>query len=224
MRRRKYKDKQKNGKWFVCLILLIVMSIYSMVFTEKIVKPNMAAIAEVKVKAMITQIVNEAVHDQFVSDAGVLDLLTIKTDNEGNISFVQSNTLAMNQLATGLTQKVQGKYKVTDPMTVSVPMGSILGSQILSQIGPYIELKVLPIGMSKVNFKTEFESTGINQTKYKVFLEMDSQARVLAPFSINNINVQSTILVAEAVIVGEVPNSYINVPKESIMDATNNVE
>jgi hypothetical protein len=44
---------------------------------------------------------------------------------------------------------------------------------------------------------------------------MDSQARVLAPFSINNIDVQNTILVAEAVIVGEVPNSYINVPQGS---------
>ena len=56
---------------------------------------------------------------------------------------------------------------------------------------------------------------GINQTKYKVFLQMDSQARVLAPFTINNIEVQNTILVAEAIIVGEVPSSYINVPQGS---------
>ena len=62
---------------------------------------------------------------------------------------------------------------------------------------------------------------GINQTKYKVYLQMDSQARVLAPFSINNIEVQNTILVAEAIIVGEVPEAYINVPGGSALDATN---
>ena len=62
MRGRRKKDKQNNGKWFVCLVLLMVLAIYGVVFTERIVKPNVAAIAEVKVKAMITKIVNDAVH------------------------------------------------------------------------------------------------------------------------------------------------------------------
>ena len=215
MKKKYRREKRGSLKWFICLVLLMVLAAYSMVFTEKIVKPNLAAIAEVKVKAMITQIVNDAVHKQFQTDADVTELLTIKTDKDGNITYVESNTRAMNSLATELTQAVQTQYKWKDPVIVNVPVGSIVGNQILSQFGPYVGLKVLPIGMSRVNFKTEFESMGINQTKYKVYLEMDSQARVLAPFSINNIDVQNTILVAEAVIVGEVPNSYINVPEAS---------
>ena len=215
MGRRPKRIKRNNGKWFVCLVLLMVLAVYSAVFTEKIIKPNLAAIAEVKVKAMITQIVNDAVHEQFKADAEVMELLTIKTDQEGNITYVESNTAAMNNLATELTQAVQNQYKWKDAVVLNVPFGSIVGSQILSQIGPSVGLKVLPIGMSRANFKTEFESMGINQTKYKVYLQMDSQARVLAPFSINNIEIQNTILVAEAVIVGEVPSSYINVPQGS---------
>lgn len=221
MKQRRKRDKRKSIKWFVCLILLLVLAVYSAVFTEKIIKPNLAAIAEVKVKSMMTRIVNEAVREQFVNDADVKGLLTIKTDQEGNITYVESNTTAMNALATNLTQAVQNQYKWEDASMLRVPAGSLMGSQILSQFGPYITLKVLPIGTSKVNFKTEFESMGINQTKYKVYLEMDSQARVLAPFSINNIDVKNTILIAEAIIVGEVPNSYINVPPGSAMDATN---
>ncbi len=215
------KRYQKNMKWFVCLVLLMVLAVYSVVFTEKIIKPNVAAIAEVKVKAMITKIVNDSVHQQFQSNAENRELLTIKADQEGNITYVESNTTAMNNLATKLTQTVQSRYKWNEAVILNVPVGSILGSQILSQVGPNINLKVLPIGMSRVNFKTEFESMGINQTKYKVFLQMDSQARVLAPFSVNNIEVQNTILVAEAIIVGEVPEAYVNVPKEGIVDATN---
>lgn len=215
MKRKKERVHKKGIKWFISLILLILVSFYSVIFTEKVLKPNMAAIAEVRVKAMMTQIVNDAVHDQYLSDPKQRELLTIKTDQEGNITYLQSNTIAMNRLATNLTQAVQGQYKEMKPVNMDVPIGSIIGSQILSQLGPYVNLKVLPIGMSRANFKTEFESVGINQTKYKVFLEMDSQARVLAPFSINNINVQNTILVAEAIIVGEVPSSYINVPQGS---------
>ncbi len=215
MKRRYRGERRGSIKWFICLVLLMVLAVYSVVFTEKIIKPNLAAIAEVKVKAMITQIVNDAVHNQFRTGAEVTELLTIKTDQEGNITYVESNTAAMNSLATELTQAVQQQYKWKNAVILDVPVGSIVGSQILSQMGPSIGLKVLPIGMSRANFKTEFESMGINQTKYKVYLQMDSQARVLAPFSINNIDVQNTILVAEAVIVGEVPNSYINVPQGS---------
>lgn len=221
MRRRPKRDRKNSGKWFACLILLMVLALYSVVFTEKIIKPNVAAIAEVKVKAMITQIVNDAVREEFKTNSGISELLTIKTDQEGNITYVESNTIAMNNLASKLTQTVQNQYKWKDAVSLNVPAGSIVGSQILSQVGPDISLKVLPIGMSRVNFKTEFESMGINQTKYKVFLQMDSQARVLAPFSINNIEVQNTILVAEAIIVGEVPQSYVNVPKDGMLDATN---
>ncbi len=221
MRRRSTGSNRGNWKWFICLVLLMVLAFYSVVFTEKIIKPNLAAIAEVKVKAMITQIVNDAVHEQFLTDAEVSELLTIKTDQEGNITYVESNTTAMNNLATELTQSVQNRYKWKEAVMLEVPVGSIVGSQILSQVGPNLSLKVLPIGMSRANFKTEFESMGINQTKYKVFLQMESQARVLAPFSINNIEVQNTILIAEAIIVGEVPEAYINVPEGTAMDATN---
>jgi len=64
--RKKVRDKHNNGKWFICLVLLMLVTIYGVVFTEKIVKPNMAAIAEVRVKAMITQTVNNAINDQLV--------------------------------------------------------------------------------------------------------------------------------------------------------------
>ena len=221
MRRKPKKNIVHNGKWFLCLVLLLLVAIYSSIFTERIVKPNLTAIAEVKVRAMMAQIVNNAVHEEFKEDSAVRDLLLIKTDQEGNITYVESNTAAMNNLAAELAQAVQKQYQWNNAVTLEVPWGSIVGSPILSQVGPRVGMQVQPIGMSRANFKTEFESMGINQTKYKVYLQLDSQARVLAPFSVNNIEVQNTILIAEAIIVGKVPNSYINVPAGSAMDATN---
>lgn len=114
MARRNATRSQKKLKWFVLLILLIVLTIYGAVFAEKIVKPNMAAIAEVRVKAIITQIVNDAVHEQFATSVNVGELLAVKTDNEGNITMVESNTLLMNRLATELTGKVQTELKTME--------------------------------------------------------------------------------------------------------------
>lgn len=211
---RSYRKKNK-GKWFICLILLIVLTMYGLVFVDKVMKPTIAAIAEVKVKAIITQTINDAIKEKFVLDTNINNLLNLKTDTDGNVTYVEANAVAMNNLAAKLANATQDEFRKMKPQTVKIPVGSLLNSQILSQIGPSVQLKILPIGMSKANFRTEFESCGINQTKYKVFLDFESQAKVLIPFSISNINVNNTILVAEAIIVGKVPQTYIQVPNVS---------
>ena len=63
-------------------------------------------------------------------------------------------------------------------------------------------------------------SQGINQTKYKIYIELECRVKVLAPFSSNMFDVNNTVLVAETVILGDVPNSYVQVPKEDILDVT----
>ena len=76
---------------------------------------------------------------------------------------------------------------------VSVPAGSLLGSKFFSQTGPNINLRVIPLSVSGMDFKTEFESQGINQTKYKVYIILRSEVKVLAPFSSATFHMASTI-------------------------------
>ena len=69
--------------------------------------------------------------------------------------------------------------------------------------------------------KRIFESQGINQTKYRIYITVESSIRVLRPFSSGDLKVRNKDLVAETVIVGEVPDSYVNVPENEILDAVN---
>ena len=86
--------------------------------------------------------------------------------------------------------------------------------------GPKVDVKVIPLSVSGIDFKTEFEAKGINQTKYKVYIILKSQVKVLAPLSAATFDMSSTVLIAEAVILGGVPKSYVQVPKEDILDVT----
>ncbi|MEG1742222.1 MAG: sporulation protein YunB, partial [Acetivibrio sp.] len=198
----KYEVKKNNTKarWFLCLVLSMVVILYSISYMDKIIRPNVASIAEVKVKSVISQIVNQAVKENFMKELEFTKLINVSKDMDGNVTFVETNGVIMNQISSALAIAAQEKFKNMEPISIKVPVGTIMGNQILSQIGPYVTLKVQPIGMAKVGFKTEFESCGINQTKYKVFLEFESEAKVLVPFAINNIHVSNTILMAEAII------------------------
>lgn len=219
MRRQAKRGREIRGRLFILLIVFLLLLGYGFIFMNRIVKPTIISIGETKAKAMLTQVVNDVVREKFTEDVQSGNLLNIKTDDEGKVTMVQADSAAMTRLSYDLAGRIQSRIKHMDEEKVMVPVGTILGSQILSQTGPKMNLKVLPLGTTQIAFTTEFEETGINQTKYKVYLVVKSKAKVLVPFSTNNIDVETVLLVAETIIVGDVPQTYVNVPEQEIMDA-----
>jgi len=215
---RQDRGQQKKKKWFLLLLACAVLMGYGLFFTERIVKPAISSIGELKAKTMMIQIVNEVVREKYESGSNFGDLLDIRTDEAGKITLVQANSSAMNLLSYDLAWEIQQRLKSIGEEKVKIPIGSVLGNQILSQTGPSVKLKVLPLGTTKIDFITELTEAGINQTKYKVYLEVINTAKVVVPFSENQIQVETTLLVAEAVILGEIPESYVQVPDRDILD------
>ncbi len=93
-----------------------------------------------------------------------------------------------------------------------------MGSKLLSEADYLnVNLKIMPLSVTNCDFETEFESQGINQTKYKIYITIESNVRVLQPFSAENFKIKNKMLISEVVIVGEVPDSYVNVPENNIL-------
>lgn len=173
-----------------------------------------------RARSLVTKMVNKAINDQFREELSAEDLIIHKTNEQGETMMVQADTKAINLLITEISKELQEEYRNMKEDVIMVPAGALLGSKIFSQTGPKVKMKVIPLSVSGMDFKTEFETQGINQTKYKVYIKLKSQVKVLAPFSSETINMASTILLAEAVILGKVPDSYVQVPKEDILDVT----
>ena len=68
-------------------------------------------------------------------------------------------------------------------------------------------------------FSTEFESAGINQTRHKIYLSLHTVVRLVIPSSARQVTLNGQMLIAESIIVGDVPQSFVNVPDAS--DALN---
>lgn len=213
------RGQARSGHLFVLMILLLILVFYSIFYAVKVVRPSIASVGEMKARSMLSQTVNEVIKETFAEEITSTELLNIRTDDNGRVTLVQADSAAMTKLSYSLAEKIQNRIKQMEEEEVKVPIGTILGSPILSQTGPKILVKVLPLGTTKIGFKTELEEAGINQTKYKVYLEVVNQAKVLVPFTTNEIKVETVLLVAEAVILGEMPDTYIYVPKDGILDA-----
>jgi sporulation protein YunB len=203
---------------YIILLISLLLIIYGFVLVDRKIKPTVLTIAEIKAKEIASKAINESIRDKITDDIRYQDLYFIRTDSEGNITFMQANTIMMNKVASDVALTIQNRIRSTETASIRVPLGNIFGSQLLAQYGPKINIKVTPIGRVNVDFFTEFQQSGINQTRHKIYLAVNTQVKTIVPFISKNIDVQSTVPIAESIIVGRVPNNYINVPEEEFMN------
>lgn len=144
------------------------------------------------------------------------DLMDIQLDNNGKITMIQANTIMMNEIASAIALEIQDELKKDKTASSYIPIGTALGSPILAKYGPKLEVSIEPIGTVSVNFKTEFESSGINQTRHRIYLEAQTQVKVVIPLITSTKQIKAQIPICETIIVGDVPESYVNIPEKNL--------
>ncbi|MBQ4340056.1 MAG: sporulation protein YunB [Firmicutes bacterium] len=212
-RRRRFPNKRKRKILKIYFILAAAMMILTGMYlaAEVMLGPVLEDVAEVRVKELAAESINDSII-QLMEEMPEGQFLNFETDEEGYISMVSANTTYMNEFSSEVIKLIHENLGSIEGERVRVPVGAVLESDVLSQIGPYMELKIEPIGNVSIDFSTEFISEGINQTKYKVFMEVEGAVRPVIPFVDEEYEVSSVIPVAETVIVGKVPQTYLSLP------------
>ena len=107
---------------------------------------------------------NSAVQETIGNDINYTDLINLEKDNSGQIVLVSANASMMNRLAADTAMAAQNKISSIGEQGISIPIGTIIGGQLLSGRGPSVRIKFEPVGSVTTDFMTEFEDAGINQT------------------------------------------------------------
>jgi sporulation protein YunB len=134
--------------------------------------------------------------------------------------MIQANTVVMNKLASETSLEIQKVIKGIGVTYLKIPISSILGSQIFANTGPRINVDIQTAGTVYVDFYTDFEEAGINQTRLKIYLIVKTDVQIVIPLATNKVDVTTHIPVSETIIVGDVPESYITVPESDIPNYT----
>lgn len=117
----------------------------------------------------------------------------------------------MNTLAAECAQAAQDLIAQMGEQGVSIPLGTITGIPFFAGHGPKIRVTFTPAGSVQSAFDTEFTSSGINQTLYRVKLKLTASVQIVMPGIYQAVSVTSEAAIAESVIVGEVPQVYTDV-------------
>lgn len=207
-KKRKVKKRNKKRRIIFLLIIAIPIIIFN-VFTV-LIEPSLIAMCEIRANSIGVSVSTKAVK-QVMEEVGYnIPLVTLEKDNNGKIIALKANVVEMNYIASLIGSRTQQMYNELSETYVEIPIGNFTGNAILAGRGPKIRVKIMPVGTVGSDFKTEFVSSGINQTRHRVYLQVISSMRVIAPFSTKSIEVVNNVNVAETVLIGDVPGSYYN--------------
>jgi len=159
---------------------------------------------------MITATINDKINEKMSQGQYTYDyFVSLQKDSEGRITAISANMARINTLSSDILQEVIAATN-SGMLDEKIPLGNLLGSNLLLGRGPKIPVKITMLTSSYSDFRNELESSGINQVKHLIILEVRVQIDVLMPWEVMSTEVVSEVLIAETVLVGDVPNAYLN--------------
>ena len=215
-----YKNMPRNNRRYtvISIITIIVIAVITFVIITRAVNPIINDLCIDKAKNIATQISNDEatlIMNQYSYD----DLITIVRDSNGNVKMLQTNTKNVNKIISDIPLNIINKFQEKNTSDIFIYLGSALGLKLFSAQGPKIHIKIANVGNVDTKLVSEFTSQGINQTLHRVYVNFNCDMAVVTPMKRYNQNVVNQFIIAEHVIVGNIPDSYYNLEGiESSMD------
>ena len=206
----------KRKKAMIWIIIIILFIIYMFRYIDKNIKPTVVAISEIRARSVTTQTINDTIKLKIKRDINYNDLIFVKYDNEGKVTLMQANTILMNSIAAEVAIEVQEQLEKMSHTKIRVPLSNAFNTQIITF--PSINIQIIPQGSVAVDFATEFESSGINQTRHRIYIIVVTDIKMIVPLVQENIRIVTNIPIAETIIVGDVPEQFVNVPSDKMLN------
>ncbi len=191
------------------VIAILLIAFTFAYFIIKSVGPIMEKQCRNMAKSIATKVSNNEA-TEVMKNYTYDDFLIITEDKDGNIKMVGTNVVTVNEIISDIPIHIQEELEKTENSSFNIRLGSFLGSNLFAGRGPNINIKMEVIGNLDTDLKSEFTSAGVNQTLHRIYLEIKCNVIILTPFETLEEQIVNQVLLAERLIVGDVPSSYYN--------------
>ena len=209
MEMKKISRRLRRRRFLRRMTILILLGTAVFLALDRNFKPLVFSLAEARSAALATQVLRSAVAEALEGEVTYDQLMNVRMDEKGQVALLSANTMRLNQLADRAGAAAQRMLQSMASERVSVPLGAALGSTLFAGSGPNIPVSIVPIGSITTDFETEFEASGINQTRHKIFLTVTANIRIVIPTGAKTTQVTVNMLAAESIIVGAVPEGFV---------------
>ena len=214
MRRRKWRSSKHKkmgvgGKLLLCLVMVLSL----LLFAERQLSPIIMGMAAVQAHRTALAAVEASIQQTLAAHPEYTDyqqLVFLEKNNDGHVTLMIPNIMRINDLVATTMLDIQQRWEDVGRQSIAIPLGSLTGSTILAGLGPEIRLSFVSTGAPELEIHGEFASAGINQTRHRIWLDISGEVLIAAPFSRETVSISSSMLLAESVIVGPIPDTYLS--------------
>lgn len=196
-------------------IYLVIVALITMAWAliNKEVMPVVRSLARSEAKMIAVKSINNGVNKTLKENkVTTQDLLFYDYNEAGEIVSWNVNSIRINELCTDIGDVINDDLSKTGDVQLKVPFGVLAGVHMFSNVGPNINVKVLPKGTANIDYKNQLRAAGINQVNHVVWLEIELTMQIIVPLSSEEMVVQRRVVLVDKVISGKVPGQYLNLP------------
>lgn len=172
-------------------------------------RPVIKAISVSKAKVISTEAVNEAILQELSENKEAYNqIVKLEKLENGELTAILSDMEKVNKLKSRVGMIIQNKFLSLKDRKISVALGTLSGIEMFNGLGPSVPMKISVSGNVSIDFKTSFSGAGINQTIYQIYLYIRTRICVMVPGCSCCEDFESSFLVSEIVVLGNVPKVY----------------
>ncbi len=194
----------------ITLAVALAVAGASIALLQARLRPVVKEIAAAQTQNVMTEVVENAVTaDLATRHVSYGDFVTIQRDEGGAITALTTDMARMNLLRAELTAAILKALEGADVSEIQVPLGSLFDLEPLWAKGPALRARAMTVGTVRTEFESQFTSAGVNQTLHRIWMEVSVPMKLLLPGGEVETTLHTRLCVAETVIVGKVPDTYL---------------
>lgn len=188
--------------------VLMVLTLALLLFFRYKYNAAIRGLAETQVKNTTSDLINDAIDKQIeIGDIQYDRIVYFEKDLNGRITALKTNMGEVNRLKTDILNIINDEILALDTSDLGIPVGSLFFPEFLAGRGPSIPVQVLSIRNSEASFSSGFTEAGINQTLHQINMHVSVDVAVLVLGQTNYFTISSQVVIAETIIVGQVPET-----------------
>lgn len=223
MRPKYYKvslRQMKKEKSFVLFFVFLVMFSSITTLYVQVIEPVLVAFTKSNAYTLAMRTTEEAIRSN-LGNVTYDSIVSEVFDENGKIVALRTNTRELNRISNDIAINIENNIANVDSGLLKIPIGLFFNAGILSGAGIKVRIKTAPLGDTKIDCISQFNSVGINQTRHRIILKVRTNFTIIAPVYVNDQYYEKEVVLAETILSGDIPDTYYQIDLNDESDVLN---
>ncbi len=201
--------RHKLGGIIILSAIMAMITAFLYIFSVSL-RPALIRVSQAYAKNVVSQVIDDEVKKVMLEEFFSYDkIVVISRDKDGKVTSVSANSTLINRFTNDLGISIGDELDKISHVKRKIPLSSVFGTDLFSGLGPRITVRFVPISVTNADISHTFEEAGINQTIHTVNLTVTVDMEVLIPMAGSTLHINSGMPIAQTLIVGSVPGTYL---------------